>query len=117
MSGAAKDEAPEIGALLVAEGTASVESVADPVDTAEAIAKRARTEERARYGAITQSPEAKGRESLARHLALETELTVEQAAQVLRASPRESEQPRSTTMAIMAQMIKARKEEIDAENE
>lgn len=47
-----------------------------------------RSVERARCAAITGHPEAKGREALALHLAIHTEMTPEQAAEMLAASPR-----------------------------
>lgn len=46
--------------------------------------------EKQRCKAILSCPEAQGRENLARHLALETALTVEQAKAVLTSSPKTS---------------------------
>lgn len=43
--------------------------------------------ERARIGAIINAPEAKGRETLATHLAFETELSVEASIGMLKAAP------------------------------
>lgn len=52
------------------------------------------TQERARIAGITTHAEAKGRESLAQHLAHNTDMTVEAAAGVLAASPKvEAEAP------------------------
>jgi signal peptide peptidase SppA len=48
----------------------------------------ARAEERARMSGILNSEEAKGRESLARHLAEHTDMTVEAAVAALKAAPK-----------------------------
>ena len=50
-------------------------------------ASQVRTEERARIAGIQQCEEAKGRESLAAHLALNTALSVDEAKAILAASP------------------------------
>lgn len=52
-------------------------------------AAQARAAERARIKGIQDHEEAKGRTSLANHLALNTDLSVEQAAAILAAAPRE----------------------------
>ncbi len=51
------------------------------------------SQERARIGAIQSHDEAKGREAQARTLALDTDLTAEQAAKVLAATPRIEAKP------------------------
>lgn len=77
-----------------AEGAAGTgESVERPpaptaVDVQAAIAAALRAD-RTRQASITGSEEAKGREGLASHLALNTELTAEQAVEVLKASPKQ----------------------------
>jgi ClpP class serine protease len=57
--------------------------------TAEEAAAAARTAERERVKAITTHPEAEGRASLASHLAMETDLSPEAAAGILKAAPKE----------------------------
>jgi signal peptide peptidase SppA len=60
----------------------------------------AKTAERARVNGILGHAEAKGRDALARHLALETDLSVEAAANILKASPVEkTEEPKKETGA------------------
>jgi signal peptide peptidase SppA len=49
---------------------------------------KAREEDRARISAILDHDEAKGRESLARHLALKTDMSVEIAVEALKAAPK-----------------------------
>jgi hypothetical protein len=49
--------------------------------------KAGQTTERIRVGAIIGAPEAKGREELARHLALETDMPAEQAIAALKKAP------------------------------
>lgn len=61
---------------------------AQNVDTAK-LAADARQAERARITAIKALPEAQGRAGLADHLALSTELSVEQAAGILGAAPKD----------------------------
>lgn len=56
-------------------------------DTAQAAAD-ARKAERTRIAGITSSEEAKGREKLAEHLALNTEMSVDEAKAILAASPK-----------------------------
>lgn len=58
-----------------------------PVDAA-AVAAEARKAERARIAAITGCEEAKGRETLAAHLANETDMTPEQAKAALAVAPK-----------------------------
>jgi signal peptide peptidase SppA len=63
------------------------ETKAEPANT-EAAAAEARTTERARISGIQGCEEAKGRESLANHLALNTDMSVDAAKAVLAASPK-----------------------------
>lgn len=63
---------------------------APSVDTS-AITAEARSEERLRVSAITNSEEATGRESLASHLAFETDMSSEGAIKILAASPKASD--------------------------
>jgi hypothetical protein len=65
-------------------------------DTAAAQAE-ARQAERARIAGITSSDEAKGREKLASHLALNTDLSVDSAKAILAAAPVEKAEPPATT--------------------
>lgn len=51
-------------------------------------AEAARMAVRARGRAIISHPEAKGREALAQHIAVETEMTVDEAILVLKAAAR-----------------------------
>ncbi len=52
--------------------------------------KKAVASDRARIKAIIDAPAARGREALARHLALDTDMTAEQAAKALAAAPKAS---------------------------
>lgn len=61
---------------------------ANDTAAAEKAAADARVAERARISGITGCEEAKGREPLANHLALNTELSVDQAKAILAASPK-----------------------------
>ena len=67
-----------------------------PAQTSEQVAAEARKAERARMNAILNHPEAEGRKDLANHLATETDMTVEAAAGVLKASPKAAA-PATTT--------------------
>ncbi len=62
------------------------------VDTA-ALAAAARNEERARVQGIVGHAEAAGREELAQHLAFGTDLGVDAAAAILKASPKKAAAP------------------------
>ena len=78
-----------------AAGTISPADLQSAVDAARAEAHAAgvaagKAEATARIAAILTSPEAEGREAQARVLALETELSVADAAKVLAASPKAS---------------------------
>lgn len=57
----------------------------------EKAAAEARTAERARVSGILNCEEAKGRDALAKHLAMNTDLSVEDASAILAAAPKESE--------------------------
>lgn len=63
---------------------------------AAAAAAEARLAERTRVSGIVNSEEAKGRAALANHLAMNTELSVEQAQAILKASPAEAAAPAPT---------------------
>lgn len=79
------------------------------------VAAEARQAERERSRRIFESPEAQNRLRLVSHL-VGLDVSVEEAIDILRAAPRESEQPRSATVAVMMRMIKTREETTD-ENE
>lgn len=68
-------------------------SAAEPAAAGTAAADEARRGERERIRAIHALPEAEGRADLANHLALETELTAEQAKGILAASPKKEATP------------------------
>lgn len=61
---------------------------ADNASTQQADAAQARAAERARIQGIQSCEEAKGREALANHLALNTEMSVDQAKGILAAAPK-----------------------------
>lgn len=67
--------------------TAKTEPGADTQAATQAAAQEARTAERTRMSGILGCEEAKGRESLANHLALKTEMSVDEAKAVLAATP------------------------------
>jgi len=67
----------------------STPSVEQPAASAADAAATARSAERARIAAITGSEEAKGREALATHLAMQTELSADEAKKILAAAPTE----------------------------
>lgn len=58
----------------------------------------ARAAERARMAGILGHPEAAGRESLARHLAENTDMTVEQAGAALAAAPKADASPQRSPL-------------------
>jgi len=58
--------------------------------TAEQSANQARLDERARISGIQSCEEAKGRESLATHLAMNTEMSVDSAKAILAAAPKQA---------------------------
>ena len=64
-------------------------AAAAPVDES-AVKKNATSEAKTRIAAILSSEEAKGREGLARTIALETDLDAETAKKMLAAAPKES---------------------------
>lgn len=66
-----------------------------------AIRTQAIQAERGRIAAILLHEEAKGRDSLARHLALETDLTVEQASGILKNTPKAGEANNPLAVAMM----------------
>lgn len=70
---------------------------AEVTSAASTAAAEARTAERTRISAITGHAEATGRAALANHLALNTDMTVEAAAGILAASPKEASAPAPTT--------------------
>ena len=72
---------------------------AKPAPTAAEAAAAARTAERERVRGIQTHAEAEGRGKLAEHLALNTDLSVEQAAGILSASPKAEAKPAATTEA------------------
>lgn len=59
-------------------------------ESAAAVQPAANTTERARIASILTAPEAKGRDALARHFALETDMSVDSAKKALAAAPKES---------------------------
>jgi len=68
-------------------------------------AKEARTSERARMSGIMGSEEAKGREALANHFAMNTDMSVEDAKAALAVAPKaEAAAPAATTNAFAAAM-------------
>lgn len=77
--------------------------VTNTVDAA-AVASEARSSERARVAGILGCEEAKGRERLANHLALKTDMSVEEARGVLAAAPQEAAQPSTSGNAFQAAM-------------
>lgn len=68
-------------------GASNNAAPAKPVDTAAAAAE-ARQAERARVNGILTCEEAKGRETLANHIAMNTEMSVDDAKKMLAASPK-----------------------------
>ena len=69
-----------------------------------AVAALGASDHKARIGAILNHPEAVGRETLSKHLALETELTVEAAAGILRTSARAAGPDGTTAGGLIAEM-------------
>ena len=63
----------------------------------EAVKRKTAKEWRARCAAIALGEAANGREKLAQHLALETEMSVEQALAILEASARETKPAKPTS--------------------
>lgn len=81
------------------EDTMSQQTTASP-DAAAQAAAEARTAERARVDGILNCEAAKGREDLANHLALKTDMSVEAASGILAASPKkEAAAPAQTPAA------------------
>lgn len=68
---------------------------ANATATATAVAE-AKTAERARVASITGSDEAKGRETLANHIAMNTDMTVDDAKKMLAAAPLAAAAPAAT---------------------
>lgn len=83
--------AEQIAADQAAEKTAKEqrdrELASSAANTAQTAAASARTEERARVSAIMGCEEAKGREGLAQHFAMETDMTPDQAQAALKKAP------------------------------
>ena len=70
------------------DATTTAQQQAEQQAAVQKAAAEARTAERARVSAITGSEEAKGREQLANHIAMNTEMSVEDAKAMLAASPK-----------------------------
>ena len=87
--------APEVVETPAADAAPVVEAAAPVVEApvAPAPAADAASAERARISAILGSPEAKDRDGLANHLALNTELSVDDARAILAASPAVATKP------------------------
>jgi len=92
-----------------AESATALDSTAQTVDTA-----KARADERQRIEAITSNAEAKDRPSLASHLALKTDMSVEQAVAILSASAKEVSE--AATSSFEAAMDADRHPNISAED-
>lgn len=94
------EEEPEM-AVAPVKSEITAEQQAAAVETASAAAAdKARKEERARVAAITGHAEAAGRESLAQHLAMETDTTPEAAAKILAASAKAAPQAAATAPVV-----------------
>ena len=85
---AANSKAKEVSAM--AETDVPNAAVETPSVDVNAVQAEARTQERARISAILTHAEAEGRETLARTLALETQMSAEEAGRVLAATPKQS---------------------------
>ena len=92
-----------------AESATALDSTAQTVDTA-----KARADERQRIEAITSNAEAKDRPALASHLALKTDMSVEQAVAILSASAKEVSE--AATSSFEAAMDADRHPNITAED-
>lgn len=82
---------------------------ATQAQTAEQAASEARTAERARVSGITGCEEAKGRESLANHLAMNTDMSADAAKAVLAASPKQEAAPAASASNAFAAAMNASK--------
>lgn len=81
------------------------QQAADQAAAVQKAASEARTAERARVSGITGCEEAKGRTALANHLAMNTEMSVEDAKGVLAAAP--AEQTQASTHNTFKQVMNA----------
>jgi ClpP class serine protease len=77
----------------------------------------ARTEERARIKNISESAEAKGRESLANHFAFNTSMSVEDATAALAAAPAATQEASTSTSALDQHMSNVDQPEVGADNQ
>jgi signal peptide peptidase SppA len=81
---------PKVNEPGAADKAAADKAAADQAAANQQAAADARTAERTRIAGITQCEEAKGREKLASHLALSTDMSVDAAKAVLAASAQEA---------------------------
>lgn len=89
-------------------------AAAAPVDTAK-LAAEARAQERKRIAAITSHEEAVGREKLAQHIASNTEMDVDSAIAMLKASPREAAPTAAASDQFAAHMAKTGNAKVTAD--
>lgn len=104
------------------EPGAAEQAAAAQATAVAAAAAEARTAERQRMSGITGCDEAKGRESLASHIAMKTDMSVDDAKQMLAASPKAEAaappaDPKATKEAFAAAMNNTGNPEIGANGE
>lgn len=83
-----EEEASEEGDEEEASEDDEDEPAAQPANGKKAEVAAASVDQKARVAAILRDPQAKGREDLAQELALETDLTPEQASKILAKAPK-----------------------------
>ena len=77
----------------------------------------ARTDERARIKNISESAEAKGRESLANHFAFNTSMSVEDATAALAAAPAQAQEASTSTSSLDQHMSTVEQPEVGADTQ